>query len=159
MGLAGAAALLFIAHGASDERPKSGAPVSGQVDPRLIQVLERVSQLGGKYKVIQLMRSVAAQQAAIDAGRSMIRNAATAPHVRGVAVDLSAGTDFKSYVELAKLFAVAARDIGVPVRWGGSWKVLDPNVDPQQQVEEYKAWKKARGEKPFIDRVHFELLV
>jgi peptidoglycan LD-endopeptidase CwlK len=51
----------------------------------------------------------------------------------------------------------AARELGVPVRWDGCWGSLFTIETPADSFADYVAACRATGQKPFLDRPHFEL--
>jgi peptidoglycan L-alanyl-D-glutamate endopeptidase CwlK len=52
----------------------------------------------------------------------------------------------------------AAKELGVPIVWGGVWdKRLADIGDPADAVAAYVARRQALGKKAFIDGPHFEL--
>lgn len=128
------------------------------VDPRLSKLLDTMRELGADFTVVEMLRSVEDQEKAISKGASMVKDAVTAPHVRGVAADLKANPDDMSgYLALARIAAQASELLGIEVRWGGAWKTLTTQIDPAEQVVRYKQIKAGHGEAPFIDPGHFEL--
>ena len=54
----------------------------------------------------------------------------------------------------------ACIELGVKVRWGGAWAVLNDNkgISPKSMIETYSARKRQAKQKPFIDYPHFELI-
>jgi peptidoglycan L-alanyl-D-glutamate endopeptidase CwlK len=50
----------------------------------------------------------------------------------------------------------AAIELNIRVIWGGSWTVLNDVIDTASAIAEYIARKRSRGERPFIDRAHFQ---
>jgi peptidoglycan LD-endopeptidase CwlK len=51
----------------------------------------------------------------------------------------------------------AARELGVPVRWGGCWGSLFTIETPEDGFADYVAACRARGRRPFLDGPHFGL--
>ena len=70
-------------------------------------------------------------------------------HLTGHAIDIVCYADDKItwdleyYQIVANAFALACEELHLNVRWGGSWKVNDFTLDPENK---------------FIDAVHFELI-
>jgi hypothetical protein len=130
------------------------------VNPLMLQVLDEAERLGANFNIVDGTRTVEEQTAALKAGASTFSDPSNAPHVKGLAVDLwtiPQDNDLGMYVELAKFIARAAANLGSRVRWGGAWEVLSPSIDPASQAANYLKWKRAKGEKPFVDMGHFEL--
>lgn len=85
-------------------------------------------------------------------------------HLTGHAVDVVAivdgqvSWDFNHYYAIAQAFAKASIELGVNVRWGGSWSIITNKAGtPQSWTKSYIDDKKAKKQKPFLDGVHFEL--
>lgn len=96
------------------------------VHPDLVRVAERARQLSPRpFVVIEGLRSLAQQKANVAKGVSQTMNSR---HLTGHAIDVLP-TDGKGNVSfawdliypLAGVFAVAATELGVPIRWGGNW--------------------------------------
>ena len=52
----------------------------------------------------------------------------------------------------------AAQHYQVPLRWGGAWARIDDNYTPAWQLQDnYIKWRRAEGNRPFLDGPHFEL--
>lgn len=91
-------------------------------------------------------------------------------HQSGRAFDVFAWVDGKaewevdpSYILIAAAVAEAAYEKGVSVRWGGAWTASDigrterTETALRREMRKYAEDRKARGRKPFIDAVHFEI--
>lgn len=60
---------------------------------------------------------------------------------------------------IAEAVRQAADDLGVPVRWGGTWNALNGTTEkPEQLLAQAQARRAAVGRKHFADGPHFELL-
>lgn len=92
----------------------------------LVRVIRLAAELApASFEVIEGLRTAARQAELVKAGASWTFNSR---HLTGHAVDLAAlvsGTirwDWPLYHRLAKEVKAAARDLGVPIEWGGDWK-------------------------------------
>ena len=80
-------------------------------------------------------------------------------HLMGQAVDIAPVIDgaiswhIDDYYPLAEAMATAADELGVRVRWGGSWSIINNSKNhPSDWIKAYRA-----GGGKFIDGPHFEL--
>lgn len=96
------------------------------VHPDLIRVVGRAIQITGvDFMVLEGVRTPARQKRLFDAGASRTMNSR---HLTGHAVDLAAIVggkvrwDWPLYHKIAKAMKSAAKELGVPVVWGGDWK-------------------------------------
>ena len=99
-------------------------------------------------------------------------------HQYGAAVDVLAYArgkhtlDGDAYFPVAAAFAVAAQQVGVPLRWGGAWTVADlrqvvadhmpGDMDAltagmEAAQRDYVRERRGQNRTPFIDAYHFEL--
>lgn len=62
-------------------------------------------------------------------------------------------TDY--YYPLAEIGREVSIELGIPIRWGGSWERLDQITDVRQAVNDYAT--RIAPRQPLIDMVHFEL--
>lgn len=94
------------------------------VHPDLVRVVERAIELTEvDFVVIEGLRSPARQAELVKAGASQTQNSR---HLTGHAVDLAAwvGTvrwDWPLYPRIAAAVKQAAKELGVPIEWGGDW--------------------------------------
>jgi len=58
---------------------------------------------------------------------------------------------------VAQAFALASRELVVPIRWGAAWTELLNDTNAQDAHETYVALRKSEGKTPFIDGPHFEI--
>lgn len=66
--------------------------------------------------------------------------------------------DLEKFYPIVEAVRSAAKELGVKVRWGGCWMVLnDTTKSPKDLVNEYVQERKKLGKKAFIDGPHFEL--
>jgi peptidoglycan L-alanyl-D-glutamate endopeptidase CwlK len=93
--------------------------------------LVRVVRLAGKradFIVTEGLRTVARQKQLVAAGASQTMNSR---HLTGHAVDVAALVDGKVrwdwtlYARIADEMKAAAKELGVPIIWGGDWKFRD----------------------------------
>ena len=86
-------------------------------------------------------------------------------HLDGYAVDLVPYINGQLRWEWDPIYAVAdavrmaAREQGVPIRWGGAWdrQLTDYPDPPEDLVADYVARRQAAGKRAFIDGPHYEL--
>lgn len=94
------------------------------VHPDLVRVVERAIQITEvDFVVIEGLRTPARQAELVKAGASQTQNSR---HLTGHAVDLAAwvGTvrwDWPLYPRIAAAVKQAAKELGVPIEWGGDW--------------------------------------
>ena len=96
------------------------------VHPDLVKVVERAIQITKvDFTVLEGMRTLTRQRALVRKGASKTMNSR---HLTGHAVDLGAwvdGTvrwDWPLYYEIEKAMKQAARELKVPIEWGGDWR-------------------------------------
>lgn len=66
--------------------------------------------------------------------------------------------DLEKFYPIVEAVRAAAKELGVKVRWGGAWAVLNDSAkSPKELVNEYSAERRKLGKKAFIDGPHFEL--
>lgn len=104
------------------------------VDPVLVAVVERAAQLTEvEFFITEGLRTTERQAALVKAGASQTMNS---KHIIGKAVDVAAKVDGKVrwdwplYVKIAEAFKKAACELGAPVAWGGTWKLLALTPSP-----------------------------
>lgn len=93
----------------------------------LVQVARRALELTPyDIRIINGTRTLEEQRALVSAGKSKTLNSR---HLTGHAIDFVAFDEqgritweFKYYTAVAKAFKQAAKELGVPIKWGGSWK-------------------------------------
>jgi peptidoglycan L-alanyl-D-glutamate endopeptidase CwlK len=95
------------------------------VHPDLVRVVKRAIQITAvDFGVLEGVRSVARQKELYDAGASQTLNSR---HLTGHAVDLGAYVagevrwDWPLYHKIAAAMIGAARELDVPLEWGGDW--------------------------------------
>lgn len=133
-----------------------------RVHPDLQRCADRAIQVTAvDFGVIEGIRTPARQRELMQAGASQTMNSR---HLSGHAIDVMAyvGTegrwDSGLYYEIARAFQVAAKELVIPLRWGGSWMRLDlSQMSPWDQVAAYAQLQRQQGKRPFVDLGHFEL--
>jgi len=134
------------------------------VDPRLVAVVKRAIQLTTvDFGVTEGLRSVETQKKYVAAGKSQTMKS---KHIDGKAVDLVAYVDGKVswelnlYDNIADAMAKAAKELGLPLKWGAAWNVLDItkwNGTMEAAMNHYVDTRRKEGKRPFIDGPHFEI--
>jgi hypothetical protein len=135
------------------------------VDPKLVAVVKRAIEITKvDFGVTEGLRTIATQRKHVAAGRSRTLNS---KHLNGRAVDLVAFVDGKVswelnlYDDIADAMAQAAKELGVPLRWGAAWNVPDItkwNGSMEEAMMHYVDVRRRQGRRPFIDGPHFELV-
>ena len=98
------------------------------VHPDLVAVVERAIQITGvDFTITEGLRTPARQKQLVRAGASRTLNSR---HLTGHAIDFAAwvgGTvrwDWPLYPKIADAFKQAAKDLNIPIVWGGDWPRL-----------------------------------
>jgi peptidoglycan L-alanyl-D-glutamate endopeptidase CwlK len=98
------------------------------VHPDLVAVVKAaIARSPVDFMVTEGRRTPERQKALVAAGASRTLNSR---HLTGHAVDVAAVVDgqvrwdWPLYPRIAAAFKAAARDLGVPLCWGGDWKTL-----------------------------------
>lgn len=104
------------------------------VHPDLVRVVERAIQLTEiDFTVTEGLRTAARQQQLVAAGASKTMRSR---HLTGHAVDLAALVggevrwDWTLYCKIAEAIRSASNDLKIPIRWGGTWKLLSTISGP-----------------------------
>lgn len=99
------------------------------VHPKLVAVVKLAITISPiDFAVLEGVRSIERQQALVKAGASQTMRGR---HLSGHAVDLGAIVDgqvrwdWPLYDKIAVAVKEAARQLGVPIEWGGDWKMRD----------------------------------
>lgn len=129
------------------------------VHPDLVAVVKRAIQITRTdFTVIEGVRTKERQKELVRKGVSKTMNSR---HLTGHAVDIVPVKDgviswrIDDYYPLAEAMASAADELGVRVRWGGAWSVINNRKNhPTDWINAYRA----SGGK-FIDGPHFEIPV
>ena len=135
------------------------------VTPELVEVVKRAIEITKvDFGVTEGLRTRARQAELVAKGASKTMRS---KHLTGDAVDVVAyiGSNVQweldLYDDIANAFKAAAEELGVPIRWGGAWTVLDiTDYDGtmQEALDEYIDIRRRQGRRPFIDGPHFELV-
>ena len=98
------------------------------VHPDLVKVVERAIQLSEiDFTVLEGRRTKERQAELLKAGATTTMNSR---HLTGHAVDLGAFVggevrwDWPLYHKIAASVKQAAKEVGVPIEWGGDWKTF-----------------------------------
>jgi len=98
------------------------------VHPDLVKVVERAIQLSEiDFTVLEGRRTKERQAELLKAGATTTMNSR---HLTGHAVDLGAFVggevrwDWPLYHKIAAAVKQAAKEVGVPIEWGGDWKTF-----------------------------------
>ena len=133
------------------------------VDDRLVKVVKRALELSTQdFAVLEGLRTKERQAELVRKGASQTMNS---NHITGRAVDLvpivdgKVSWDWKYFYPIAEAMRKAAKELGVQVKWGGSWDVLNTTTVPTTKlVENYVATRRKQGRKAFTDGPHYELV-
>ncbi|HEY0954045.1 MAG TPA: M15 family metallopeptidase [Roseateles sp.] len=129
----------------------------------LVAVVKRAIQITVQdFSVHDGIRTLAEQQKLVAAGASQTMDSR---HISGHAVDLVPYVNGKLRWEWDPIYVIAdavrmaAREKGIPLRWGGAWDVdfTDSTESPEDMVAAYVARRKKQGLRAFIDGPHYEL--
>lgn len=144
------------------------------VHPDLVRVVERAIEITRQdFAVNEGLRTTERQRRLVASGASQTMNSKHLKQADGYghAVDLVPYGDFDGngtseiswhwthFYPIAHAMREAAKILGVRVRWGGCWQVLnDTDLDTEVLVQNYAAARKAQGKRAFMDGPHFELV-
>jgi peptidoglycan L-alanyl-D-glutamate endopeptidase CwlK len=105
------------------------------VHPDLVKVVERAIAITDvDFIVLEGLRDIETQRGHVKSGASKTMNSR---HLTGHAVDIAPYLDtdrdgdqehswhWPHYYPLAKVIKQAAKEVGVPIEWGGDWKFKD----------------------------------
>lgn len=108
--------------------PRSQSRLKG-VHPDLVKVVERAIEITTvDFTVLEGVRTPERQKVLFEAEASTTLNSR---HITGHAVDLGAWVDnqvdwsWPLYHKIAAAMKEAAKQVGVPIEWGGDWKMKD----------------------------------
>ena len=134
------------------------------VDPRLVAVVKRAIQLTTvDFGVTEGLRSLETQKKYVAAGKSQTLKS---KHIDGKAVDLVAyiggkvSWELNVYDNIADAMAKAAKELGLPIKWGAAWNIPDItkwNGTMEAAMNHYVDARRKEGKSPFIDGPHFEI--
>lgn len=133
------------------------------VHPDLVAVVERALQLTVQdFAVHDGPRTLAEQKKYVAAGVSQTLDSR---HLTGHAVDVVPYVNGKLRWEweplhrIADAMRIAARELNVPIRWGGAWDIgfTESTAPPEDLVSDYQARRRSAGKAAFLDGPHYEL--
>ena len=134
------------------------------VRPELKAVVLRAIELSKvDFGVSEGLRSRETQEQYVKAGKSQTMKS---KHLTGEAVDLVAyvgsnvSWELNMYDDIADAMAQAAREAGLPMRWGAAWNVPDIcewGGTMEEAMNHYIDERRQQGRRPFIDGPHFEM--
>lgn len=134
------------------------------IDERLEKVVLRAIEITTvDFGVTEGLRSEERQRELVDAGASKTMKS---KHIEGKAVDLLAylgsrgSWELSLYDNIADAMKQAATELDVSIRWGAAWTVGDIRNwtgTMEEAMNAYIDWKRAKGQRPFIDAPHFEI--
>jgi peptidoglycan L-alanyl-D-glutamate endopeptidase CwlK len=135
------------------------------INPELITVVtEAIKLTKVDFGVTCGMRTVEEQEKLVASGASQTMKS---KHLEGRAVDLvayvgsSVTWQLNMYDDLADSMAKAAKDLGIPLKWGAAWTVGDISKyegTMESAMNDYVDLRRSQGRRPFIDAPHFELM-
>lgn len=113
------------------------------VNSDLVKIVRRALQLSPvDFGITEGLRTVERQRQLVAAGKSQTMNSR---HISGHAVDVfayptSTGSwEWKYYEQIATAFKQAAKEMNIPVEWGGDWKTLKDGPHFQLPHAKYPA--------------------
>lgn len=134
------------------------------VDPRLQECVKRAIKYSSvDFGVTEGLRTLETQKKYVAQGKSQTLKS---KHIEGKAVDLVAYVDgqvsweLNLYDNIADAMAKAAKEVGIPLRWGAAWNIPDItewNGLMESAMNHYIDTRRREGKRPFIDAPHFEL--
>lgn len=112
---------------------KSLAKLAG-AHPDLVKVVKRAAELSSiDFTILEVLRTVEQQKRNVASGASKTMRSRHLPHPKdglSRAVDIAPVIDgevtwaWPVYHKLAPVIKQAAKEVGVPIEWGGNWKSL-----------------------------------
>ncbi|MGE0667541.1 MAG: M15 family metallopeptidase [Sphingomonadales bacterium] len=141
---------------------KSLAEMDG-VHPDLVAVVKRAIELSVQdFSVHDGIRTIEEQKRLVQTGASQTLDSR---HITGHAVDLvpyvngKLRWEWEPIYRIADAVRLAARELGIPLRWGGAWDIdfTASQDSPEDIVTDYAARRRAAGKKAFLDGPHYEL--
>lgn len=114
--------------------------------PDLRKVIERAAELSAvDFTVLEVTRTLARQKELVAKGASKTMKSRHLPGADGFsrAVDIApliggkVSWDWPLYNKLAPIIKQAARDVGVPIEWGGDWRTFKDGPHWQLPWKDY----------------------
>lgn len=140
------------------------------VRPELVSVVERAIELTKvDFGVTCGVRTIKEQEALVASGASQTMNSMHLPQQDGYshAVDLVAyvgprvSWELNLYDDIADAMKVAAKEVGLPLKWGAAWSEGDVRTyggTAEDAMNNYIDLRRSQGRRPFIDAPHFEIM-
>lgn len=107
----------------------------------LITVVNRAIEISTvPFIVTEGMRTAARQRQLVDAGASQTMKSR---HLTGHAVDVAALVagkvrwDWPLYAKIADAMKASAKELDIPIEWGGDWKTLKDGPHFQLNIKKY----------------------
>lgn len=123
--------------------PRSRMRLEG-VHPDLVRVVERAIEISTvDFTVLEGLRTPERQRTLRDSGASQTLNSR---HITGHAVDLGAWVDdqvdwsWPLYHKIAIAMKTAAKELNVPIVWGGDWRNFKDGPHFELDRKAYPAW-------------------
>ena len=98
------------------------------VHPDMVKVIERAIQVSTvDFTVLEGLRTIERQKTLVTSGASQTMNSR---HLTGHAVDLGAWIedevrwDWPLYAQINDAVQKAAKELGIPIVWGGGWRTF-----------------------------------
>jgi peptidoglycan L-alanyl-D-glutamate endopeptidase CwlK len=98
------------------------------VKPELVEVVHRAAEISPVYFVVtEGLRTVQRQAELVAKGASKTMNS---KHITGRAIDVAAfpngklSWEWKYYTVISQAFKQAAKELEVPIKWGGDWRTF-----------------------------------
>lgn len=111
------------------------------VHPDLVKVVKRAAELSDiDFMVTEGLRTLARQKQLVAAGASKTMKSR---HLDGHAVDLAVllhgklSWDWPLYTKLSKIVKQAAKEVNVPLEWGGDWRSFKDGPHYQLPWKDY----------------------
>lgn len=111
------------------------------VHPDLVKVAQRAIEISTvDFRVVEGVRSAERQAQLVRAGASQSQNSR---HITGHAIDLGALVDgrvrwdWPLYEKIAAAMKDAAKELEIPIEWGGDWKTFRDGPHFQLPRKEY----------------------
>lgn len=134
------------------------------VHPDLVRVMKlAITKSSQDFSIVECLRTLERQKELL---AKKLTQTLKSNHIKqqdgyGHAVDVAPfplSWNLEKFYPIVEAVRASAKELGVKVRWGGCWKVLnDTTKSPKDLVNEYVAERKKLGKKAFIDGPHFEL--
>lgn len=110
----------------------------------LIRVVERAIEITTvDFTVLEGVRTPERQRTLVEAGSSQTMNSR---HITGHAVDLGAWVDgqvdwsWPLYHKIAAAMKTAAKELGIPIIWGGDWRNFKDGPHFELDRKVYPSW-------------------